>query len=276
MTTLVRTAIAAETTLSLAGVGVRLGGRRLVHDITTSAHQGELLAVIGPNGAGKSTLVRAIAGLIPSSGDVLIDGRPLAGTGVRQLARTIATVPQSTVVGFDFTVRDVVMMGRHPHLPRFGSERPDDRRIVDEAMRRVGVAHLADRSVARLSGGERQLVWLAKAVAQRPRLLLLDEPTSALDLGHQLAVLDLARALAREGLCVVLVLHDLDLAARYADRLLLMHDGRLLADGPADQVLTPALLAEAFGVRAAVRRDPDLGTLTVTALAAVTTASANE
>lgn len=250
----------------LIDLSVIRDGRPLVSHASLTARPGEVVIIIGPNGAGKSTLIRVLAGLVDSTGEVIIDNCRTTDLSARRLAQRVALVPQDTTIDFDFEVGDVVAMGRHPHLRRFGGERSADRRIVAEAMRRVGIDRYADRPVTTLSGGERQLTLLAKAIAQQPRLLLLDEPTAALDLHHQLEVMSLVTRLARDGVGVIAVLHDLDLAARFADRLVLMCGGEILADGPPADVATPDLLAAAFQVRTSVRIDPDLGTPTVTVL----------
>ncbi|GAB3741901.1 ABC transporter ATP-binding protein [Microlunatus parietis] len=259
-----------STLLELTEVTVIGGDTTIVDRVTTTAAAGSVIGLIGPNGAGKSTLLRTVTGTVrPAAGSVLIDGRPIRGWSARELARAVAFVPQNTNVDFGFTVRDVVLMGRHPHLGRFGVEGPADRELAEAALERTGTARLADRVITTLSGGERQLVLIAKALAQQPRILVLDEPVSALDLRHQLTVLRLIEAVAATGCLVVVAIHDLELAARCCDRLLLLDRGRLLADGPPAEVLRPDLIRAAFGVEASVRPHPDLNTITVTALDAV-------
>lgn len=256
--------------LELADVTVTGGSSVILDRVSMAAPASAVVGLIGPNGAGKSTLLRAVAGVIrPASGAVLMDGRPIRGRSARELARTVAFVPQNTNVDLGFTVRDVVLMGRHPHLGRFGVEGPADRDLVAAALQRTGTGALADRVISTLSGGERQLVLIAKALVQQPRILVLDEPVSALDLRHQLTVLRLIEAVAAAGCLVVVAIHDLELAARCCERLLLLDRGRLIADGPPGEVLRPDLIRAAFGVTASVRPHPDLKTITVTALEAV-------
>lgn len=249
------------------GLRVKAGPSAILDGIDLTVRPGRMLALVGPNGAGKTTLLRTIAGLHrPSSGRVLLDGRPAHGMRPQALARLAAYLPQDTALSFPFTAYQVVLMGRHPHLGRFAVERAADHRAAERAMAATGTTHLAGRSMATLSGGERQLVLLAKALAQDTPVLLADEPISALDLRHQLAVLRLLRAYADTGRTVLVVVHDLNLAARYCTELALLAGGRVLAAGRPAHVLTPARLTEAYGVRAVVRRDDMTDSLTVTAL----------
>lgn len=225
---------------------------------------GVFLGIVGPNGSGKSTLVRALSrALRPASGAVLLDGRDLyAGLSAREAARAIGVVPQETAVSLDFTVREVVRMGRAPHLPRrpFASETAQDERIVDGAMRDARVESLADRAVPTLSGGERQRVLFARALAQQPDVILLDEPTAHLDLRHQTEALTLARALAHGGgKAVLAVLHDVNLASAYCDELVLLDAGRIVAQGTPEEVVTAENLQEVYGARVWVRRHPASG-----------------
>lgn len=212
---------------------------------------GECWGIVGPNGAGKSTLLRLMAGLrAPSSGCVELDGRELRTMESRERARRIAFVPQGPQSDFSLPVSDVVLMGRFPHR-RFGLfEDAHDRRIANEMMARTHTAELADRALGSLSGGEAQRVHLAAAIAQEPSVLLLDEPTASLDLQHQLAIFELVRSLAdREGKLVVVVTHDLNLAARFCTNVLLLDDGRPAATGSPDQVLQPEVLEPVYSVR---------------------------
>lgn len=225
---------------------------------------GVFLGIVGPNGSGKSTLIRALSrALRPATGVVLLDEKDLyRDLSARQSARALAVVPQETTVALDFSVREVVRMGRAPHLPRrpFASETPEDERIVSEALRAARVEGLADRAVPTLSGGERQRVLFARALAQQPEVILLDEPTAHLDLRHQTETLTLARTLAHEaGKAVLAVLHDINLAAAFCDALVLLHQGRVVAQGTPEEVVTAPNLQAVYGARVWVRRHPASG-----------------
>jgi iron complex transport system ATP-binding protein len=215
-------------------------------------------AVIGPNGCGKSTLLRGLGRLLrPSGGEVLLDGRRIEAWPTREVARRLGMLPQSPVAPEGLTVADLVARGRHPHQSWFRQWSRDDEALVAEAMAWTGVLDLADRPLDSLSGGQRQRAWIAMALAQGTDLLLLDEPTTHLDLAHAVDVLDLVDRLHHErGRTVVMVLHDLSLAARYADHLIAMRDGRIVAQGPPREVITTELLADVFGLHAAVLPDP--------------------
>ncbi len=219
---------------------------------------GEMMAILGPNGSGKTTLVRLAVGYLqPSGGAISLTGRRLGEIPARERARTVAVVPQDTQLAFDFTVREVVHMGRAPHLGLLGIETEHDRGLADAAMKRTDVMHLAERRFLTLSGGERQRVVIARAIAQEPRVLLLDEPTAFLDLRHRLAAYSLLTELNRErGITVIVVSHDVNLAARHCDRLVLLRDGAIRADGAPAEVLTPANIAGVYDVDAEVRTDP--------------------
>ena len=219
---------------------------------------GEMTAILGPNGSGKTTLVRLAVGYLqPSGGTITLAGRRLEEIPARERARMVAVVPQETQLAFDFTVRDVVRMGRAPHLGLLGIEGEGDRDLVDAAMERTDIARLAERRFLTLSGGERQRVVIARALAQEPQVLLLDEPTAFLDLRHRLAAYSLLDELNRErGITVIVVSHDINLAARHCDRLVLLRDGSVHADGSPAEVLTPANVADVYEVDAEVRRDP--------------------
>ncbi|MCI1257294.1 MAG: ABC transporter ATP-binding protein [Corynebacterium provencense] len=242
----------------------------VVHDVSFLAPGGQVTGIIGPNGAGKSTLLGALAGTrrhVTGTVRAGAAGSPvdITGMGDRLRARILATVPQDTTLGFEFTARDVVSFGRHPHIGRFGRSTAHDHAVVQDALTRCDVLGLADRSVATLSGGERQLVHIARALAQETQVLLLDEPVSALDLHHELTVLTLLKNLAAQGRTVVTVLHDLTQAGRFCDRLVLITDGRVRATGPPPEVLVPGILDPAYRVRTTVRNDPDTRSPAVTA-----------
>ena len=253
-------------TLDVSGVDVTLGGEQILEDVSATVADGRLVGVVGPNGAGKSTLLRAMNGVIdPDAGTVLVGGDDVHDLSSKAASRRIATVPQDTHVSFDFTVRQTVEMGRHPHQPRFGGD--SDPEAVDRAMERAEVAQFADRDVTSLSGGEKQRVLLARALAQDAPVLLLDEPTASLDVNHQVRTLELVRGLAdSDHRAVVAAIHDLDLAARYCDELVLVADGEVLDSGLPRDVLTPDAIREAFDARVAVGTDPATGAPTVTPL----------
>ena len=228
------------------GVGVRVGERALLDGVSLAIAPGEVVALAGPNGAGKSTLLRVLAGdLVPSSGEVLLDGRALSRFRARDLALRRAVLPQQTIMQFAFAAREVVAMGRHPHTGRRG-ELDHDEAIIAAAMLRTETADLADRAYPSLSGGEQSRVSLARVLAQEAPILLLDEPTAALDLRHQQTVLATARELASGGAAVLVVLHDLNLAAAYADRVALLSTSRLAAIGRPWEVLTAETLSAIF------------------------------
>lgn len=224
---------------------------------------GKFVGLIGANGAGKSTLLKVIGGLWKAtSGQVELLGLPLDSYRTRDIARLVAYVPQSTHIDFAFTVREIVLMGRSPHLGRFELESARDRKTADDAMHTTNITHFANRLVQTLSGGERQRVFIARALTQEPRILLLDEPTSNLDIKHQIDVLALIRDLAHErGLGVVAAIHHLEQAARFCDRLALITCGNIVADGKPEDVLTPERLTQAFQIQAQVYRDPYTGQL---------------
>lgn len=232
----------------------------VLHDLSLCLEGGVLTALIGPNGAGKTSLLRLLSGsLAPSTGHILLNKRNLAQLSATERARQIAVVPQSAQLPEGFRVGELVLMGRAPHLPRFGAEGAHDYAIAEQAMRQTEILELAQRPAHELSGGERQRVLLARALAQQARVLLLDEVTAHLDLKYQLSSLELARELAHSGLIVVAVLHDLNLAASYAERVLLMHKGQILADGSPDQVLTSERLHSAYGINALIHKHPQSG-----------------
>jgi iron complex transport system ATP-binding protein len=241
--------------LELRGVRVELGGRDVVHDVSFDLPAGRWLGVLGPNGAGKSTLLRAIAGLVEHRGRVWLDGRDIATMRRRELAVRIAVVAQKPTVAEGATVVDYVALGRTPHIRYFGSIGRRDREVVTEVLAALDLTGVASRQVASLSGGEAQRVFVARALAQEPSLLLLDEPTTSLDVGRQQDVLELIETLRRDrGVTIVSALHDLSLAGQFADRLLLLHEGNQVAEGAPDDVLTEQVVREFFG--ASVRLVP--------------------
>lgn len=251
--------------LCFEGASVGYGSAAVVHGVSLQVKCGELLGLIGPNGAGKSTLLRAITGGADLLGGTLeIAGAPHHAFDPASRARMVGVVPQSPPALFAFTAREFVAMGRHAHLGRFATGSEADETVVERSMLLTDTLRLAGERVDTLSGGDLQRLTLAQALAQQPHVLLLDEPTSHLDLNHRLQVLDLVRDHAEQGLAVLAVFHDLDLAARYSDRLAVVHGGRVPMIGTPPEVLTPDLLRDVFSVRAVVGADPVTGSVSVT------------
>jgi cobalamin transport system ATP-binding protein len=252
------------TALALQRVSVSLGGARVLDGLSSEVEPGEWVALIGPNGAGKTTALRAVAGLVPYDGCLRVFDRDAGAVARKELARQVALVPQVPLIPGDITVREYVLLGRTPHLGYFGSEGRADHRAVDAALEQLDLVPFARRRLDTLSGGERQRATLARALAQDAPLLLLDEPTAALDMGRQQQVLEIVdRLRANRGLTVVSTMHDLTLAGQYADRLLLLDSGRLVAAGGADQVLTRALITEHYGAEVEVVDSPGSGFVVV-------------
>lgn len=234
----------------------------VVHDLDLELTDGSFTAIVGPNGCGKSTLLRALGRLLrPTGGQVLLDGRAIARTPTREVAKVLGLLPQTPIAPEGLTVADLVARGRHPHQSWVRQWSRDDEAVVAEALEWTDMAELAARPVDALSGGQRQRAWISMALAQGTDLLLLDEPTTYLDLAHQIDVLELVSRLhAERGRTVVVVLHDLNLAARYAQRLVAMKDGVLVASGTPAEVLTEQLLADVFDLEARIVPDPVTGT----------------
>ncbi|WCT75152.1 ABC transporter ATP-binding protein [Sphingomonas naphthae] len=240
-------------TIALDRVSVRLGRRAVVEQVSATLTPGSLVGIIGPNGAGKSTLVRAMLGLLPTTaGTIAIDGDPVARMPRAAIARRIAYLPQGQALHWPLEVRRVVALGRLPHMAPLSGLAPADAAAIDRAIARADIAHLAGRTATELSGGERARVLLARALAVEAPALVADEPLAALDPGHQIDVMRLLADEARGGALVVAVLHDLTMAARYCDRLLLMDGGRLMADGAPMEVLSADRLRAVYGIRAMV------------------------
>jgi iron complex transport system ATP-binding protein len=245
-------------TLRLAGVSVSLGGQPILEHVDLAVHPGEVVGLIGRNGAGKTTLLRLASGALePDAGEVWLGDEPARSLSRRALARRVALVPQDMHVPFPFRVGELVLMGRAPHQPLVGLESEADVAQALEALERLGIASLVDREVTTLSGGERQLVLFARALVQDPGLLLLDEPTAFLDLKHRVEVLQEVRAFARSGRAALIVSHDLSLAARACDRIVLLAGGRVVGDGAPSAVLRPDSLRAAFGIEADPFEGPD-------------------
>ena len=246
--------------LVLRGVVAGYGDDTVLRGVDLDVAPGEVVGLVGPNGAGKTSAVRAASrALRPTEGTVTVAGRDPYATSAREAARLLAVVPQEVQAAFPFTVLEAVLMGRTPYLGAWGGGGSQDWARAREAMVAVQVQHLADRQIADLSGGERRRVVLAQALAQDAPVLVLDEPTTHLDPRHVLDVLGVVRGLARRGRAILAVLHDLDLAARTCDRLVVLHDGRVVADGAPATVLTPALLSEVYGVDAEIVPDAATG-----------------
>jgi iron complex transport system ATP-binding protein len=245
----------------VARVGFGYGGAFRIDGVSFALGAGEILGVIGPNGSGKTTLIRLLSGVhAPTEGEIRLFGTPLARLGRRALARQVAVVPQELAVAFSFTVEELVLMGRHPHLEGRLFEGPDDLARAGAAMRLAGVEALRAQPVDHLSAGERQRVLLARALAQEPRILLLDEPTSHLDLGHVRLVVSLLRRLCRDrGMAVLLVSHDLNLASEVADRLLILGAGRVAGIGSPVEVLDEEALESVYGCPVRVEKSPQSG-----------------
>ncbi|UGT65239.1 heme ABC transporter ATP-binding protein [Nocardia asteroides] len=259
-------------TLRARGVTVARGPRTVLRDVDFEVAAGQVVALVGPNGAGKSTLLAALAGELPATtGTVELDGRPVTAWSALDMARRRAVLPQSHTVGFPFTAREVVAMGRAPWS---GTGRDlGDEAAIDTALAAADIGHLAGRAFPTLSGGERARVALARVLAQGTATLLLDEPTAALDLGHQEAVLTLARERARAGAAVVIVVHDLGIAAAYADRVAVLDDGRVAADGAPRAVLTTGLLTAVYRHPVEVIDHPVTGAQLVLPVRAVSAAT---
>lgn len=251
----------APSRLSARGLTLAYEDRVVVEDLDLSVPDGRVTVIVGPNACGKSTTLRALGRLLrPRAGAVVLDGEALASLPTRRIAQTIGLLPQSPVAPEAITVADLVARGRQPHQHWWQQWSQADEKAVVDAMARTSVSDLADRPVDALSGGQRQRVWIAMALAQDTDILLLDEPTTFLDIAHQVEVLDLVRRLNHErGRTVVAVLHDLNQAARYADHLVAMKSGRVVAEGPPSEVVTAALVREVFGLDSIVIPDPVTG-----------------
>ena len=244
---------AGGAAVDVAGLTVELGSSRVIDGIDLSLAAGSWTTVVGPNGAGKSTLLRAIAGLVPIGGNVRIDGADPRG---RARAQVVAYLPQKPTLPPDMRVVDYVLLGRTPHIGTFGAPGASDRQIVGEVVERLDLAHLAHRPMASLSGGEAQRAALARALSQKAPLLLLDEPTAALDLGHGQAVLELVReAHSASGTTIVMTIHDLTIAGRYGDELVLLNGGSVAARGSRTDVLTAETLERHYGARVRIFHD---------------------
>lgn len=259
--------------ISVENVAVERGGVQVLSDVSFRVGDGEFVALVGPNGAGKTTLLQTINGVLsPDAGRVIVDGVDVQTASAREVSQRVATVPQDANVAFDFSVADVVEMGRTPYRARFGhTDYRTDRRHVERALERTRTARFADRSIGTVSGGERQRVLLARALAQDTPTLLLDEPTASLDINHQVRTLELVADLVADGKTALAAIHDLDLAARFCDRLVLLADGIVVDRGTAESVLSSEHLQTAFDTEASVSTNPATGSPSVTARSHSTT-----
>ena len=236
-----------DTKPVLEGINLELGG-------------GKILALVGPNGSGKTTLLKNISGVLkPQRGAVYLDFKKLAELSPKEIARELAVQEQEIHVGFDFTVREVVELGRLPHLKKLKALSAQDLQAMEEAMRVTETQPFAERSIFSLSSGERQRVWLAMALAQEPKVLLLDEPTAHLDINYQIEIMELVKRLSGQGLTVLMAVHDLNLAAAYADRIAVLHEGRIVALGEPQDVLTEELIERVFKARVRIFKDAGNG-----------------
>ncbi len=242
-----------------------------LNDISFELKQGETLSVVGPNGSGKTTLLRCINKVLkPKAGVVFLDDVNLALMKQKEIARRIAVVPQNSINRFPFTVFDAVLMGRFPHIKRFDKERERDFNIVDRCLRLCGIGHLAERLVTEISGGEHQKVIIAGALAQEPQVLLLDEPTLHLDINHQIELLQLVKVLAKEeDLIVIMVSHDLNLAMRYSDKILILKEGKIYQAGLPEDVLTYQCIKEVYGIEAEIIRSQITNSLNIIPVSSV-------
>jgi len=252
--------------LKVDNVSFRYGEQWVLRGIAFEVAKGDFLGIIGPNGSGKTTLLRVIDGILaPQEGAVLLEGTEIGKLRRDALARSVAVVPQYSALAFPFSVEEVVLMGRAPHLGRWRFEGDEDNRIARKAMEMTDTLGLAARDMESLSGGERQRVLIARALAQEPRLMLLDEPTAFLDIRHQVDFFDRIRLLNRDrGLTVIAVTHDINLAAHYCDRIILLKDGRIGAAGPVDAVITEENIRKAYETRVMVDRHPGTGSPRIT------------
>lgn len=248
--------------VNVEGLQFSYNGKDVLKDLDLPVREGEFLGVVGPNGSGKTTLLKNIGGVLePDGGMVYLDGREIPRISIKEIATKVAALQQETTVGFDFTVKEVVEMGRFPHLDRFERHSDGDLRAIERAIEVTDLKDFTDRYVNQLSGGEKQRVFLALALAQEPELLLLDEPTASLDINYQIKIMETVRSLQSEGLTVVAAIHDLNLAAQYTDRVALLCDGKVKFIGKPSEVLTKENIAEVFGVEVEVENSEIKGSI---------------
>ncbi|MFA6804232.1 MAG: ABC transporter ATP-binding protein [Candidatus Methanomethylophilaceae archaeon] len=253
------------TRYRVCGLSFNYEGKKVLDNIDFELKEGELLGILGPNGCGKSTLVKNMNRyLSPHDGLILLDEASLEDYRRKDIAKIVSVVPQTNEIRFAFTVRDIVSMGRMPFTNQFGSETSDDEEIIENAMRKAGVKQFENRLINTMSGGERQKVIIARALAQTPRIILMDEPTLHLDVSAQFEILDLIQNLSKtEGLTVVIVSHDLSMVARYCDRIAMIHEHRIMCCGTPEEVLTPENMLTVFNVDAELGMDQKIGKRTV-------------
>jgi iron complex transport system ATP-binding protein len=244
------------------------GNTRILNNITFEAKEGNLIGIIGPNGSGKTTLLKTLSRVLkPAGGLIFLNGTETSKLTPREIARDLAVVPQDTSVNFDFTALEVVLMGRTPHIGRLKKEEEEDRRIALDAMRVTGTIELKDRLITTLSGGERQKVIIAKALAQEPKILLLDEPTANLDIKNQIEIMELINeAVVEKGITAIMAIHDINLAARYCNEMIMLKRGRIFDAGRPKSVLNQKNIREVFGVRSVVNGNPADGSVYVVPL----------
>jgi iron complex transport system ATP-binding protein len=248
--------------LELKNINVKLGDKNIIEDISLAVSKGEFVGIIGPNGSGKSTLLRTIYRIIqPNSGMILLDGQNLKDVKLSESAKKMGVVGQFNSINFDFTVLDMVMMGRTPHKSLLGSDTPADYAIAMESIRKVGMEKHVNRSFSTLSGGEKQRIILARALTQQPQLLILDEPTNHLDIKYQLQILSIVKSL---GIGVLAALHDLSLAAMYCHRLYVLKEGNVITSGVPNEILTPELVRDVYEIECDIQKNPATGYLSIT------------
>ncbi len=248
--------------VNVEGLRFSYNGKNVLKGLDLPVREGEFLGVVGPNGSGKTTLLKNIGGVLePDGGMVYLEGREIPRIPIKEIATKVAALQQETTVGFDFTVREVVEMGRFPHLDRFERHSDGDLRAVERAIEVTDLNDFTDRYVNQLSGGEKQRVFLALALAQEPELLLLDEPTASLDINYQIKIMETVQSLQSEGLTVVAAIHDLNLAAQYNDRVALLDGGKVKVIGEPREVLTKENIADVFGVEVEVENSEVKGSI---------------
>lgn len=240
----------------------------ILKDVSFSIEKGKFISIIGPNGSGKSTLLKNLNRIYtPKGGEIVVESVDINMIKAKELAKKIALVPQNTIIDYEFTVEDIVLMGRHPYKGRFQREDNNDYEIVKEALEMTNTFHLKNRIITELSGGERQRVIIAKALAQNPSIILLDEPTSHLDINHQIEILNLLRKLNREkGTTIVVVIHDINLASRYSDEVIMLNEGQIVGIGSPEEVITKENIEFAYNIKVVIEKNKYTDAIYLTAL----------